>query len=197
MVREPAIVRFDTTIGAILQNEDAAAEKATMGRSRGQHKTCGMRANDLPLSAQLVCVVADDHADMRAALSSVLADEGFTVVDAVATGREAVRGLTTHRPDFAVIDVRLDDMSGSAVARAAAELGLDTAIVIHTAEASAALVAEALASGAQAVARKAVPPTSLLAGITTAVQGGIYVDPAFPMPRVGEAGPPVGKPPQT
>jgi DNA-binding NarL/FixJ family response regulator len=141
----------------------------------------------------LVCLVVDDHEDMRASLTSVLEHEGFTVADAVATGLEALEGLRTHRPHFAVIDVRLGDMTASALARQAAHLGLDTAIVVHTAEASRALVQEALDSGVRAVARKAVPPTPLLAAIGTAVNGGIYVDPEFRPPTHGRTDSPGAK----
>jgi DNA-binding NarL/FixJ family response regulator len=147
-----------------------------------------MRTNTGRRGKRLVCMVADDHADMLASLASVLTHEGLMVVESVATGREAVAALRAHRPHVAVLDVRLDDMTAIDVAREAAQLGLETAIVIHTAEASRALVQEALASGVRAVARKSVPPSSLLAAIATVARGGIYVDPAFPAPPAGELG---------
>ncbi|MEY2430384.1 MAG: two-component system, NarL family, response regulator DesR [Acidimicrobiaceae bacterium] len=133
-------------------------------------------------------MVVDDHGDMLASIASVLAHEGFRVVEAVAAGRDAVAGLKTHRPDFAGVDVRLGGITGSEVAREATRPGLDTASVILTGEAPPGLVQEALDSGAGVVVRKSVPPSSLLAAIATAVHGGIYVDPAFPVPTVGKRG---------
>ena len=127
----------------------------------------------------VTCVVADDHGAMLSSLASLLEQEGFAVVGAAATGREAVLLLASCRPALAVLDVRLGDMTGIEVAREAASLGVDTAIVLHTAECGAQLVRDALAAGIRCVARKDVPPLSLLNAITAAVAGNVYVDPAF------------------
>ena len=127
----------------------------------------------------LRCVLADDHEGMLSSLTSLLEYEGFTVVGAARTAREAIQLLEAHRPDLAVLDFRLRDMTGIEVAREAARLGLSTAIVIHTAEAGPALVRAALDAGVRGVARKDVPPAPLLDAIAAAVAGEIYVDPAL------------------
>jgi DNA-binding NarL/FixJ family response regulator len=52
-------------------------------------------------------VIAEDLALLRDGLIRLLAAHDFEVVDAVDNGPSLLRALTTHRPDVAVVDVRL------------------------------------------------------------------------------------------
>lgn len=52
-------------------------------------------------------VVAEDLALLREGLIRILQANGFEVVEAVDNGPGLIRALTTHRPDVAIIDVRL------------------------------------------------------------------------------------------
>jgi DNA-binding NarL/FixJ family response regulator len=52
-------------------------------------------------------VIAEDLALLRDGLIRILQAYGFEVVEAVDNGPALVRALNTHRPDIAVIDVRL------------------------------------------------------------------------------------------
>jgi DNA-binding NarL/FixJ family response regulator len=52
-------------------------------------------------------VVAEDLALLRDGLIRLLDASGFEVVEAVDNGPSLLRALTTHRPDVAVVDVRL------------------------------------------------------------------------------------------
>jgi DNA-binding NarL/FixJ family response regulator len=52
-------------------------------------------------------VVAEDLALLREGLIRILHAYGFEVVEAVDNGPSLVRALNTHRPDVAVVDVRL------------------------------------------------------------------------------------------
>jgi DNA-binding NarL/FixJ family response regulator len=52
-------------------------------------------------------VVAEDLALLREGLIRILHAYGFEVVEAVDNGPSLVRALDTHRPDVAVVDVRL------------------------------------------------------------------------------------------
>ena len=52
-------------------------------------------------------VLAEDHALLRDGLTRLLTGHGFTVVAAVASGPDLARALRPHRPDVAVVDVRL------------------------------------------------------------------------------------------
>jgi DNA-binding NarL/FixJ family response regulator len=52
-------------------------------------------------------VLAEDLALLRDGLIRLLSAHGFEVVEAVDNGPSLLRALTTHRPDVAVVDVRL------------------------------------------------------------------------------------------
>ena len=52
-------------------------------------------------------VIAEDLALLRDGLIRLLGAHGFEVVEAVDNGPSLLRALTTHRPDVAVVDVRL------------------------------------------------------------------------------------------
>lgn len=52
-------------------------------------------------------VIAEDLALLRDGLIRILAAHEFDVVEAVDNGPSLLRALTTHRPDIAVVDVRL------------------------------------------------------------------------------------------
>jgi len=52
-------------------------------------------------------VLAEDLVLLRDGLRRLLTASGFDVVDAVANGPDLVHALVTHRPDVAVVDVRL------------------------------------------------------------------------------------------
>jgi DNA-binding NarL/FixJ family response regulator len=52
-------------------------------------------------------VIAEDLALLRDGLTRLLRDNGFEVVAAVADGESLVREVVAHRPDIAVVDIRL------------------------------------------------------------------------------------------
>ena len=58
-------------------------------------------------------VIAEDLALLRDGLIRLLAAHGFEVVEAVDNGPSLLRALTTHRPDVAVVDVRLPPSCGA------------------------------------------------------------------------------------
>ena len=52
-------------------------------------------------------VIAEDLALLREGLIRILQANGFEVVEAVDNGPSLIRALMTHRPDVAIVDVRL------------------------------------------------------------------------------------------
>ena len=85
-----------------------------------------------PLSAPpLVRVlVVDDHAAFRAAAVAMLQSEGFQVVSEAGTGADAIAAAETLRPDLVLLDVRLPDIDGFAVAEALAALAPAPVVVL-------------------------------------------------------------------
>jgi len=52
-------------------------------------------------------VIAEDSAVVRAGLAEILADSGHEVVAAVGNARDLLAAVDEHRPDAAVVDVRM------------------------------------------------------------------------------------------
>ena len=52
-------------------------------------------------------VIAEDSVLLREGLSRLLSESGLDVVAAVADGESALRAVDDHRPDVAVLDVRM------------------------------------------------------------------------------------------
>ena len=79
----------------------------------------------------VLCV--DDHRIVREGLRMIINGEpDMEVVDAVATGGEAVAGYRKHAPDITLMDLRLPDISGVDAIRAIRELDHDARIIVLT-----------------------------------------------------------------
>ena len=119
----------------------------------------------LPLLA-----VVDDDADVRIALTRLLASAGFSV-EAFASGADFLRSLEHHDPDCAVLDLHMPDMSGFDVQGALA--GHSTVpVVVITGQDTPESRTRALGLGAKAYLCKPVDDEALLAAIAVAVDGG-------------------------
>jgi two-component system nitrate/nitrite response regulator NarL len=58
-------------------------------------------------------IVADDHPVVRRGVVSLLAlDDRFIVVADCANGREAIAAIRTHRPDIALLDISMPELTG-------------------------------------------------------------------------------------
>ena len=68
-------------------------------------------------SAPVRVMVVDDHPMWRDAVTRDLADAGYDVVATAADGAQALRVAGAARPDVAVVDLQLPDMSGVEVTR--------------------------------------------------------------------------------
>ena len=92
-------------------------------------------------------LVADDERSMRELLSIVLRREGYDVTVAE-NGRAAVEQLESRRFDLLISDIKMPDMSGVDVLRAAKRLDQDILGIMITAFASADTAIEAMRLGA-------------------------------------------------
>jgi len=62
-------------------------------------------------------VIAEDEAIIRLDLKEILLSAGFEVVGETARGDEAVSLVDAHRPDLAILDIKMPGMDGIAAAR--------------------------------------------------------------------------------
>ena len=92
-------------------------------------------------------VVAEDEAIIRLDLVETLREQGFDVVADTGRGDEAVRLVAEHRPDVAILDVKMPGLDGiAATQQIAPQRG--TAVVILTAFSQRELVEQAREAGA-------------------------------------------------
>lgn len=92
-------------------------------------------------------LIVDDEPSMREMLSIVLRRDGFDVVTAV-NGTEALDRLGHERVDLLLSDIRMPDLSGVEVLRAAKDANPDVVVFMMTAFASTDTAVEAMRLGA-------------------------------------------------
>lgn len=92
-------------------------------------------------------VVAEDEAIIRLDLVETLREQGFDVVADTGRGDEAVRLVAEHRPDVAILDIKMPGLDGiEAAQQIAPQRG--TAVVILTAFSQRDLIEQAREAGA-------------------------------------------------
>src|SRR5690349_23001035 len=93
-------------------------------------------------------LVVDDEANARAALRTILTEEGYEIAEA-ADGEEGLARLQEWEPDIVLADVRMPRMDGLALLRKAKEIGSESTFIMMTAFASIETAVEAVKAGAE------------------------------------------------
>src|SRR5207248_7890445 len=70
---------------------------------------------DRPLAVRVV--VAEDEGIIRLDLKEILQEEGYEVVGETGRGDEAVTLVRQHRPELAILDIKMPGLDGLAAAR--------------------------------------------------------------------------------
>lgn len=123
-------------------------------------------------------LVADDDALVRAGVGAILAtDPAIEVVAEAGDGREAVDLVYRHRPDVALLDVRMPRLDGLGAAEEIARAGLGTAVVMLTTFGDDAYISRALAAGAAGFLLKTGDPHELLAAVHAVADGAAFLSP--------------------
>ena len=116
-------------------------------------------------------IIVDDERHVREALRRCLEEEGFRVVDEAGDARHAVALATMHEPDVVVLDHHMAEGLGVDIIGDLTRASPRSAVVVYTANDTAAVRDAALAAGAVAVIDKAGGDSELrkaLAGLTRA-----------------------------
>jgi len=119
-------------------------------------------------------VVADDHPVALAGLEEILRSAGFEVMGRARTGREALRSIRELRPDVAVVDIALPELSGLEVARRAKEYGVPVILISMYDEGT--LMREAAAAGAAAYIAKMASPQEIVETVRSVAEGQILLN---------------------
>lgn len=123
-------------------------------------------------------LLADDEAMVRAGVRAILgSDETIEVVAEAADGQEAVTLTQRHRPDVAVLDIRMPRMDGLTAGAEIKRTVPDTAVVILTTFSEDAYIAKALGDGASGFLLKSGDPHELIAGLKAVADGAAYLSP--------------------
>ena len=93
-------------------------------------------------------LVVDDEQNARAALRTLLSEEGYEITEAQ-DGEEGLSKLQDIAPDVVLADVRMPRMDGLTLLRKSKELGSDATFLMMTAFASIEAAVEAMKAGAE------------------------------------------------
>ncbi|MEU4227389.1 response regulator transcription factor [Nonomuraea sp. NPDC026600] len=123
-------------------------------------------------------LLADDEPMVRAGVRSILAtDTGIEVVAEAGDGREAVELALAHRPDVAMLDIRMPRLDGLAAAAELRAVLPEVAVVMLTTFDEREYVARALEEGAGGFLLKAADPRELIIGVRAVAGGAAYLSP--------------------
>ncbi len=108
-------------------------------------------------------ILADDHPLLLGGLQqSLLATPDINVVGVAANGEDALALIHDLKPDIAVLDVAMPQMSGLDVLRASKDQRLRLKVILLTATISGAQIADAISRGAWGILLKEYAPEALL-----------------------------------
>lgn len=122
-------------------------------------------------------VIAEDHALVREGMAAILATAGATVVGMAGTGLEAWALVRELRPELAVLDVALPDLSGLDLCRRIRRRLPGVAVVLISMFDDPAWKAEAAQAGAAAYVLKGEDPLVLVDAVRRAAAGQVLLVP--------------------
>lgn len=125
-------------------------------------------------------LIADDHPVVREGLVALINRRPDMVVVAEASnGREAVAEFLLHRPDVALVDLRMPEMDGADAIAAIRERAPAARVVVLTTYDDDEDIQRALRAGAKAYLLKDAPREELLACIHAVHEGRTLIPPAI------------------
>ncbi len=113
-------------------------------------------------------VIAEDEAIIRLDLRETLEEEGYEVVADCGRGDEAVQLVTQHKPDVAILDIKMPVMSGLEAAKLISQSKI-CPVVMLTAFSQREIVEQARGAGALAYLVKPFQKSDLVPAIELAI----------------------------
>jgi DNA-binding NarL/FixJ family response regulator len=125
-------------------------------------------------------LLADDEAMVRAGIRAILAtDNGIDVVAEAADGHHAVELVRAHRPQVALLDIRMPRLDGLAAAEQISAMAPDTRVIILTTFGQDDNITRALSGGVAGFVLKASDPRELITAVRAVADGAAYLSPAI------------------
>jgi DNA-binding NarL/FixJ family response regulator len=116
-------------------------------------------------------LIADEYEVVRAGIKSMLARTGITVISEATTGKEAVQLTKKHKPDVALLGIRMPDGDGlNTLGRIRLDLP-EQPVLMFSSYDNPSHVARAVALGANGFLQKTATREELVEAIRTAAAG--------------------------
>jgi len=119
-------------------------------------------------------VVAEDDPDFLRLFLSLLEPE-FQIVDTAADGESAVQRIRVHRPDVAVLDLKMPKRNGIEVTREVVGRDPHPAVLICSVESHPDIVAASLEAGALGYVSKTRMASDLIPAVKSVAAGRRFV----------------------
>lgn len=117
-------------------------------------------------------VFADDHEVVRAGLRRLLSiDKTIRIMDEANNGKDALDLILYHKPDIALLDIMMPQMTGVEVAQIIKSKQPETLIVMLTAFEDATHLEQALSAGADGYLTKDIPSKELISALHNVMLG--------------------------
>ncbi|GGN49901.1 DNA-binding NarL/FixJ family response regulator [Actinoplanes campanulatus] len=125
-------------------------------------------------------LLADDEMLIRAGVRAILdTDPELTVIAEAGDGREAVDLALAHRPDVALVDIRMPRLDGLSAGAEILRAVPSTGVAVLTTFGEDEYLSRALSFGARGFLLKSGNPRELLAGVHAIAAGGAFLSPAL------------------
>lgn len=132
------------------------------------------------MSGTVHILIADDHSVVRAGLRALIERQpNFRVIAEASTGEEAVQLAKQHRPQVAVLDIRMPGLSGIEACRQIVESVSGCRVIILTSYAEDELLFAAIQAGASGYVLKRIGDNELMHAIERVSRGEGMLDPAM------------------
>jgi two-component system nitrate/nitrite response regulator NarL len=131
-----------------------------------------------PTAKRITVVVADDHPLYRDGVVRALSSSGqIEVVAEAGDGRAALDAIREHEPDVALVDYRLPELDGVAIAHAVQRDGSRTRVLLVSAFTDSGVVYRALETGAAGFLPKEARREEIVDGVIACARGDAVLPP--------------------
>jgi DNA-binding NarL/FixJ family response regulator len=131
-------------------------------------------------------LLADDEVMIRAGVRAILVtDPDIDVIAEAGDGREAIELTLAHRPDVALLDIRMPRLDGLAAGAEIIRAVPAVAVAMLTTFGDDAYLTRALDDGARGFLLKSGDPRELIAGVHAIAAGGAYLSPKIAARVIG------------